>query len=227
LLVVEPNLRRDRAMTLLWPELDQTAASRNLRVTLTYLRQVLRGSADGDTPPGHAPDERFLIVDSSSMRLVPHPGLDVDLWQLDAHQSASAQAWAVGDQRAHASALAAAAGLWRGEPLVDLEDLDELSGEVTRVRTSLVDSTLTLGEVRLSEGRAADSVRSAQAALAADAYNERAHRLAIAAQIQLGDHAAASAAARRMMQALSEVGAVPADTTKILLRRIASVRTGR
>jgi DNA-binding SARP family transcriptional activator len=98
---------------------------------------------------------------------------------------------------------------------------------VTRVKTSLVASTLTLGEVRLSEGRAADSVGSAHAALAADAYNERAHRLAIATQIQLGDHAAASAAARRMMRALSEVGAVPADTTKILLRRIATVRAAR
>jgi LuxR family transcriptional regulator, maltose regulon positive regulatory protein len=227
LLAVEPNLRRDRAMTLLWPELDQTAASRNLRVTLTYLRQVLRGSPDGEAPPGQVPDERFLIVDSSSMRLVPHPGLDVDIWQLDAHLAAAAQAWAVGDQRAHASALEAAAALWRSEPLVDLEDVDELSGEITRVRTSLVDSTLTLGEVRLSEGRAADSVRSAHAALAADAYNERAHRLVIASQIQLGDHAAARAAARRMMQALSEVGVVPADTTKILLRRIATVRAAR
>ena len=227
LLVVEPILRRDRAMMLLWPELDQTAASRNLRVTLTYLRHVLRGSADCETAASPALNERFLIVDSSSMRLVAHPGLDVDLWQLDAYLGAAAQAWEAGDQGAHASALAAAAALWRGEPLVDLEDLDELSGEVTRVRTALVDSTLKLGEVRLSEGRAADAVRSAHAALSADAYNERAHRLAIATQIQLGDHAAASAAAQRMMRALSDVGAVPADTTKILLRRIATIRTAR
>ena len=48
LLVVEPHLRRDRAMALLWPDLDQTAASRNLRVTLTYLRQLFR-----EPRPGH------------------------------------------------------------------------------------------------------------------------------------------------------------------------------
>jgi len=227
LLAVEPAMRRDRAMALLWPDLDQTAASRNLRVTLTYLRQVLRGSGNGEEAAGSPLDERFLVVDSSSIRLIGHPGLDVDLWQLDAHLSAAAQAWAVGDQPAHAAALQAAAELWRGEPLVDLQDLDELGGEVTRVRTALVDATLTLGEVRLSEGKAADSVKSAQAVLAADCYNERAHRLAIATQIQLGDHAAASAAARRMTQALSEVGAAPADTTKILLRRIAAVRPNR
>ncbi len=227
LLAVEPAMRRDRAMTLLWPDLDQTAASRNLRVTLTYLRQVLRGPPNGERTAGSSLDERFLVVDSSSIRLIPHPGLDVDLWQLDAHLTAAAQARAMGDQRAHTAALKAAAGLWRAEPLVDLQDLDELGGEVTRVRTALVDVTLTLGEVRLSEGRASDSLRSAQAVLAADCYNERAHRLAIATQIHLGDHAAASAAARRMMQALSEVGAVPADTTKILLRRIATVRPAR
>ena len=227
LLVVEPNLRRDRAMALMWPELDQTAASRNLRVTLTYLRQVLRDSAEEAPAGGALLDERFLIIDSSSIRLVAHPGLDVDLWQLDACLKSAAQARATGDQRAHARALASAAALWRGDPLVDVQDLDELSGEVTRVQTALVDSVLTLGEVRLSEGRAADAVRSAQAVLAADAYNERAHRLAIATQIHLGDHGAATAAARRMLRALSEVGAHPADTTKILLRRIAITRSAR
>ncbi len=137
------------------------------------------------------------------------------------------RAWAAGDQIGHASALAAAATLWQGEPLVDLVDLEEMSGQRTRVRSALIDSTLALGEIRLSDGRAADSVRSAQAVLAADGYNERAHRLAIATQIQLGDHNAASEAARRMSEALTEVGAVPAETTKILLRRIATFGAAR
>jgi DNA-binding SARP family transcriptional activator len=156
---------------------------------------------------------------------VAHPGLDVDLWQLDAHLEAAARAGAAGDQIA--SALSAAAALWPGEPLVDLQDVEEMSGEVTRVRTALIDPTLALGEARLSDGRAADSVRSAQAVLAADAYNERAHRLAIATQIHLGDHKAANQAARRMSEALTEVGAAPSDTTKILLRRMATFGAAR
>lgn len=227
LLVVEPNLRRDRAMALLWPDLDQTAASRNLRVTLTYLRQVFRDQPTGEPSAGPSLDERFLIVDSSAIRLVAHPGLDVDLWQLDAYLEAAARAGAAGDQIAHASALCAASALWQGEPLVDLQDLEEMSGERTRVRSALIDSTLALGEVRLSDSRAADSVRSAQAVLAADAYNERAHRLAIATQIHLGDHNAASEAAHRMSGALTEIGAVPSATTKILLRRIATFGAAR
>src|SRR5205823_355703 len=101
---------RDRAMALLWPDLDQAAASRNLRVTLTYLRQLFRDHPAGERAAGEraagglaagapaavAPasggmlDERFLLIDSSSIRLVAHPCLEVDLWQLDAHLAAAA-----------------------------------------------------------------------------------------------------------------------------------------
>ena len=189
LLAAEPDLRRERAMALLWPDLDQAAASRNLRVTLTYLRQVLASP-------------RMLLVDSSAIRLVAVPGLDVDLWQLDAQLAAAARARDAGDQAGHAAALAAAAALWHGEPLVDLADLEELTGTVTRVRTALTDAVLLLGEVRLSDGLAAESVRCAQTVLAEDPYNERAHRLAVATQLHLGDHQAARDAAARMTAAL-------------------------
>jgi DNA-binding SARP family transcriptional activator len=221
LLAVEPDLRRERAMALLWPGLDQAAAARNLRVTLTYLRQLFRGPPGGEPPDGPSADERFLLVDSAAIRLTAVPGLSVDLWQLDAHLTAAGVARAAGDQIGHAAALSAAAALWQGEPLADLQDLEEVSGAVTRVRTALVDSVLLLGEVQLSDGRAAESVQSAQSVLAADAYNERAHRLAIAAQIQLGDHTAAGEAARRMNEAFAEFGVSPSESTKILLRRIA------
>jgi DNA-binding SARP family transcriptional activator len=84
----------------------------------------------------------------------------------------------------------------------------------------LIDVTLALGEVRLSEGRTAEAMRSAQTALAADPYNERAHRLALATQIHLGDHGAAAGSAQRMTAALAEAGVAPSPTTQILLRRL-------
>jgi DNA-binding SARP family transcriptional activator len=223
LLVVEPRIRRERAMALLWPELDQTAASRNLRVTLTYLRQLFRQLRRGRSVAGAPLDERFVLVDSSSIHLVTYAGLEVDLWQLDANLAIAARARAAGDLPTHSRALSAIVALWHGEPLIDLVRLDELTGEVTRVRTALIDSTLALGEIRLTEGRAAESVRHAQAVLAADPFIERAHRLAIAAQIHLGDYRAARDAAARLDEALAEVKAVPTDGTKILLRRIAAI----
>jgi LuxR family transcriptional regulator, maltose regulon positive regulatory protein len=214
LLATEPDLRRDRAMALLWPDLDQAAASRNLRVTLTYLRQVLQSP-------------RMLLVDSSAIRLVALPGLDVDLWLLDAQLAAAARARDAGDQAGHAAALAAAAALWHGEPLADLADLEELTGTVTRVRTALTDAVLLLGEVRLSDGLAAESVRCAQTVLTEDPYNERAHRLAVATQLHLGDHQAARDAAARMTAALAEAGAAPSETSRILLRRMAATGARR
>jgi LuxR family transcriptional regulator, maltose regulon positive regulatory protein len=214
LLAAEPDLRRDRAMALLWPDLDQSAASRNLRVTLTYLRQVL-------------PSPRILLVDSSAIRLVALPSVNVDLWLLDDQLAAAARARDAGDQADHTAALAAAAALWHGEPLADLADVEEMTGTVTRVRTALTDAVLLLGEVRLSDGQAAGSVRCAQTVLAEDPYNERAHRLAVATQLQLGDHQAARDAAARMTAALAEAGASPSETSRILLRRMAATGARR
>jgi DNA-binding SARP family transcriptional activator len=147
----------------------------------------------------------------------------VDLWQLDANLAIAARARAAGDLSTQGSALSAIVALWHGEPLIDLHGFEELSGEMTRVRTALIDSTLALGEIRLTEGRVAESVRYAHTVLAADPFIERAHRLTIAAQIHLGDHRAARDAATRLGEALAEVGAVPTDGTKILLRRMAAL----
>jgi ATP/maltotriose-dependent transcriptional regulator MalT len=84
-----------------------------------------------------------------------------------------------------------------------------------------------LGEVRLSDGLAAESVRCAQTVLTEDPYNERAHRLAVATQLHLGDHQAARDAAARMTAALAEAGAAPSETSRILLRRIATTGARR
>ena len=214
-------------MALLWPDLDQIAASRNFRVTLTYLRQLFREPRPGRPVVGPPLDERFVLVDSSSIQLVAYPGLEVDLWQLDANLTIAARARGAGDLAAHSNALSAIVALWKGEPLIDLESLEDLTGEVTRVRTALIDSTLALGEIRLSEGRAAESVWHAHKVLAADPFVERAHRLNIAAQIHLGDYRAARDAAERMGEALAEVGAAPTDGTKILLRRITALAPAR
>ena len=219
LLVVEPSLRRDRAMALLWPDLDQNAASRNLRVTLTYLRQLFQDGGSAPAVLRPRPDERFLLVDSSSIRLVAGPGLEVDLWELDAQVVVAARARAAGDVANQTGALTAVAALWHGQPLVDLPDHEELTAEATRVRAALIDSVLSLGEIRLTEGRVIDAVQHSNAVLAADPFVERAHRLSLAAQLQLGDHRAVRAAAQRMNEALGAVGAVPTERTQILLRR--------
>jgi LuxR family transcriptional regulator, maltose regulon positive regulatory protein len=224
LLVVKRRLTRESATALLWPSLDQAAASRNLRVTLTYLRRLLR-EAGPRNPAVAPPDERFLAVDGTSIQLVAGPELEVDLWELDANVTAAARARTAGDLTAHSTALSAIAAVWHDNPLSDLQSVEEMAGEVTRVHTTLVDSVLALGETLLSEGRVAESTRHAHTVLAVDPYIERAHRLAVAAQIHLGNHRAARRAAKRMLEALGAVRAVPSNETKILLRRIAVLET--
>ena len=75
-LVLEPTLPRDRAVELLWPDLDLDAGNRNLRVTLTYLRRLL----EPDRPAGEA--SYHLRADSDVIRLIASPSLRVDLWDL-------------------------------------------------------------------------------------------------------------------------------------------------
>ena len=166
----------------------------------------------------------MLLVDSSAIRLVAVSGLEVDLWQLDAQLAAAARARDAGDQAGHAAALAAAAVLWHGEPLVDLADLEELTGTVTRVRTALTDAVLLLGEVRLSDGLAAESVRCAQTPCRPRTPTmQRAHRLAVATQLHLGDHQAARDAAARMTAAWARPRR-PVGDLPDLLRRTAAIR---
>jgi DNA-binding SARP family transcriptional activator len=83
----------------------------------------------------------------------------------------------------------------------------------------LVDSTLTLGELRLAEGDGLATLACAEKALAADPYDERAFRLLIAAHLLRGDRAGTLDAVRRTIDALAELGVAPDDRTAILLRQ--------
>ena len=76
LLVVHRTLSRDRATDLLWPDLSARDGARNLRVTLTYLRQLL----EPGRPAGEA--SFHLRADGSTIALHPSEYLVVDLWEL-------------------------------------------------------------------------------------------------------------------------------------------------
>ena len=106
----------------------------------------------------------------------------------------------------------------------DLERVPALCAEVDHLRVQLVDATLTLGELRLSEGAPALTLACAERALAADPYNERAFRLLVAAHLQSGARVQAHTAGQRTLATLEELGVDPEPQTAILLRR-AGART--
>ena len=200
MLVVEPNLRRERAIDLLWPDLDADAGNRNLRVTLAHLRRLIEPSR----PSGEA--GFHLRADSVTIRLFDSPKLTVDLWELHRLADDAARARIDGDIHGAVALLEAATSRWRSTPLTDLDRLSGFDADVEAARLRQVSSLLVLGELRLTRGDADGALGAADRALAIDPYREQAHRLAIAANVQRRDPGGIAAAVRRVTDLLDELG---------------------
>ncbi|MBB2941072.1 DNA-binding SARP family transcriptional activator [Actinoplanes lutulentus] len=201
-LAAHEEMDRDRLMDLLWPDLDPAAAARNLRVTLTYLRQAL------------GPDH--LRCDRSWVRLARSAALTVDLAELRDHLDEARRARQRGDPAAADAALGAALRLWRGDPLTDLPTTDSTA---VSLLAELTEAALTLGERRLAQGDTTAAADLARRAMAAEPYAERAMRLLLAVETQRRDPAALRRTVSRVRQTLSSLGAAPEQATRIVLRQ--------
>ena len=216
LLTVAGPLRRDRVTELLWPDHDPADAARNLRVLLARLRTALDPH---DPPRPGARAGAALRTDGEVILLAGPPRVDADVWELTRVTALARRAHEAGDASEQAAHLVRVAELWRGEPLTDLDVLVDLAPDVEHVRMSLVDAVLKLGELRLACGRAADAVRCGERAKAAAPYDERAHRLLLAAALQRRDPTGVTTVVDQVETALSEVGADPEPPTAMLLRQ--------
>jgi DNA-binding SARP family transcriptional activator len=213
LIVLAGPLRRERLADLMWPELDAAGASRNLRVTMSRLRAVLEPGR-GDIGSCAA-----LRIEGDSVSLAPPPCVEVDLWQFRADVAEAEAAQHDGDPAGVMLALERACGRWRGEPFPDVDVTEEIAGAIEVVRRMLTDTALRLGELLLVAGRFQDAAWWAQRVIGASPYDERAHRLAIAAQPQLHDRRAIADAAAGVRSMLAELGVEPEPATGMLLRQ--------
>ena len=127
-------------------------------------------------------------------------------------RTAPASCW----QRRPSSAGASRSRIWR------LSGLDTAIGRVERVH---VDVLLTLGELRVAEGEADEALSCAERALRTDPYEERAHRLAIAAALLRRDACALDAVVARAERTWAELGVHPEHRTGVLLRQAAAWRS--
>jgi DNA-binding SARP family transcriptional activator len=214
-LVLRPVLARDQATGLLWPDLASAKAARNLRVTLTYVRQLLEPDRSGGDASFH------LRTDANAIRLVPSESLSVDLWTFDLLDTRVDQARGEGDIDRAADLLGEAVELWRGDPLPDLHDLGDqnVAIEVDRVRARHVRDLLALGELRLVAGGAAEAGRLATRALTVEPYESRGHRLALAAALRGRDPAHIAVVRGRVLASLHQLAASPDPATAILLHQ--------
>ena len=215
LLVAERTVSRDRVVDVLWPDLDPSRGRANLRVTLRHLQRVL----EPDRAQGESP--YFVRGDTQQLQLADVPGLEVDLWEAEDHLARAEAARRTGDAPGRIDHLRAAAGLWQGRALADLDRVAELDHVSRHLETRLAEAAVTLGELELVGGAAAEAATLAERVLASDPYGERAHRLAVAAHMQAGDRSATTAAVDRLTAMLDELGAPAEPATAILLRNAA------
>jgi DNA-binding SARP family transcriptional activator len=210
---VHGSLSRERATDLLWPDLDCRDGARNLRVTLTYLRQLL----EPGRPIGEA--SFHLRADAATITLHRSEHLTVDLWELRRLVDEAALHRQRGDIDRTVTLLSAATAQWGGEPLTDLGSVTGEDHEIEHARLLQLGALLELGELRLARGQTANALLDAERALALDPYSERSHRLAIAAALYGRDKNRVGIVADRTMAMLDELGVEPEAATKILLRQ--------
>jgi LuxR family transcriptional regulator, maltose regulon positive regulatory protein len=213
LLTVQPTMARERVIDLLWPDLGPTEGARNLRVTLTYLRQLIE-------PQRLRGEAAFHVrADGDTIRLHVSDSLTVDLWEQCRLTDEAESCRRNGDIDATITKLAQGTALWRGDPLVDLCDITDHESVVEQTRLTQCRAVLQLGELRMARGLAAEAMIDAERALTLDPYLERAHRLALAAALQVRDFTAVATAERRVTRFLEELGVTPEPATQILLRQ--------
>jgi DNA-binding SARP family transcriptional activator len=217
LLVLRSPIERDRAVELMWPDADVDSGRQNLRVTLTRLR---RAFADAGAGGSRSPIE----ADRDRIQLGPTHLVDIDLAEFRRHVVTAERHRTAGDSASMIDALASAVALWRGDPFDDLATVVGLEAEVEHVRRELVEAGLRLGEALIVAGRFDEVLDSVERCLAAAPYDERAHRLAIAAHMHRRDRRGLDDAVACVLAAVDDVGAEPEPATRMLLRRAADGR---
>jgi LuxR family maltose regulon positive regulatory protein len=210
-LLLHRSMTREHIVDLLWPDFPVPDAHRNLRVTLTHLRRALE--------PGRGRGQAGfnLRMIGETVSLFDSDALPVDLWEFEELLDDAATAGARGDTCRQSSLLDAAVRLWHGPPLDDLRSIADLEPMLQRIKLRHFEALLRLGELRLVEGRWQDAQTCAARAVAEAPFDERAHRLALAAALQRGEPAAIRAAAGKVVAALRELGVSAESTTRILL----------
>jgi DNA-binding SARP family transcriptional activator len=118
--------------------------------------------------------------------------------------------------------LEQALALVRGQPLAG-SDYPWATGEIRRLRATIVDRLQELGYLRLDGGDPTGALAAGEQALALDPLNEGAHRVAMQAEAALGLRQAVTARYEQLRERLdARFGLEPERETRLLHRRLLS-----
>ena len=213
-LVDRGRVRRDRAASALWGDMEDEAAVNNLRVTLNHLQQVLQPGRDRDSAPF------FIQSDGDYLGLVDDPLLAIDVREFERRIDEATQAES---ERAPALALEnylSAVDLYRGPYLIDGADRDWGYYDRIRIQSRFVESAIRAGDLLLARGDAREADRLAVRAAETEPFSEPAHRLRARALLAAGDRAAARAALSSAVEDLRAEDLEPEPGTLDLLDRL-------
>src|SRR4051794_29686621 len=234
--VAAPELRRERVRQLLgylithdrptrtaitselWPDLDDVAAGRNLRVTLTYLQNLLEPDRGELDPP------YFLRSAGPVLHLVTDGALEIDVLQFERALDEAARLERQGAPSAALPAYLRAVETWDGDLLADVAGGTWLEWERDRLRSRFVSSAVRAGNLLLARGDTSTARTLAERALRADDCSEDAHQLLVSVHLADGDLVDAHRALRRCQQMLRELGVPPQPRPRALAQRLASRR---
>lgn len=221
-LVLYRSLSRDRVMDMLWPGLDRTSAARNLRVTLTHLRHLLEPDRAGGA-------SYHLQTVGEELRLASSAALTVDLWALGGLEAEVRQARLRGDIDRAAELLRTAVELFRGDPLPDLQFMNDpdTAGRIREVRAGYLEQLLELGELSIVSGDAAPALTLGERVLSLEPFDSRGHRLVLAAALRGRNPVQMTRARQLVRSALTELGAPPDRATSILLQQLSTLLGAR
>jgi DNA-binding SARP family transcriptional activator len=192
-------VHREALCASLWPEADADAATRNLQVAISSLRQVLE--------PGVARGSHALLVrDGDAYRLNLPDGAVVDLVSVR-HDLAAARR-ALGEQRLADAAghLVVALDAGAADLLPEDGPADWVVAERDVVRASLVDAASRLAALALKLGEPEIARDAAERGLRVDRFRDELWRSLADAHRATGDAAAAARAEHEYATVLAELG---------------------
>jgi DNA-binding SARP family transcriptional activator len=207
-LTPDHRLHRERAMNLLWPDLEKRAASNNLRQALHNARRTLISD------PGVG--ARYLASEEESLVLCPVGNLWVDV---EAFEEAAATAR---NSRAPA-AYRAAIHLYAGELLPDERYEQWAEDRRQELRSVYLSLLMELAELHEERGEYGAGIETLQSALPEQPANEEVHAGLMRLYALSGRPSEALSQYERLREALSRhLGTEPGGTTRRLRDEIAA-----
>ncbi len=207
---------RSGVAAALWPDLNNDAASRNLRVTLTHLLDALE--------PGRPRGAPSVLLADGDGRLAfrRDAGLSVDLWDVEHHIQAILGRRGGTDQPVPVTLAHARRLLDSGAgPILGGAPIGEWFEPHRRRLDDLLLQALTEGARRALGAHDHDLASAlAQRATELDPWSERGHQLLIRARLAGGDVDGARRAFLETAGRLTELGVTPEPATVELARRV-------